>query len=146
MSTPSLSSETLHTSCVAKGGAAILISGRSGAGKSDLAVRLIDRGAVLVSDDYTIVRRVSGRLLASAPANILGKLEVHGLGILNFETTTDVPVALFVDLDREAERLPDPVDAIVVAGIKLPLVAVNSFEASAPVKVELALERFGLKS
>ena len=146
MSTPSLSSETLHTSCVAKDGTAILISGRSGAGKSDLTLRLVDRGASLVSDDYTIVRRVSGRLLASAPANILGKLEVHGLGILDFETTTDVPVGLFVDLDRQAERLPDPIVSIVVAGITLPLVAVNSFEASAPIKVELALDRFGLKS
>jgi hypothetical protein len=37
--------------------------GTIGLGKSDLALRLIDRGAVLVSDDYTIVRRVSGRLL-----------------------------------------------------------------------------------
>jgi serine kinase of HPr protein (carbohydrate metabolism regulator) len=146
MSTPILSSETLHTSCVAKDGTAILISGRSGAGKSDLTLRLIDRGARLVSDDYTIVRRVSGRLLASAPANILGKLEVHGLGILDFETTTDVPVGLFVDLDRQAERLPDPIVSIVVAGITLPLVAVNSFEGSAPIKVELALDRFGLKT
>jgi len=146
MSTPSLSSETLHTSCVAKHGAAVLISGRSGSGKSDLTLRLIDRGATLVSDDYTIVRRVSGRLLASAPANILGKIEAHGLGILEFETTADVPVALFVDLDREAERLPDPIVSIVVAGITLPLVAVNSFEASAPIKVELALDRFGLKT
>jgi serine kinase of HPr protein (carbohydrate metabolism regulator) len=89
---------------------------------------------------------VSGRLLASAPANILGKLEVHGLGILGFETTTDVPVGLFVDLDRQAERLPDPIVSIVVAGITLPLVAVNSFEGSAPIKVELALDRFGLKT
>ena len=146
MSTPSLSSETLHTSCVVKNAAAVLISGRSGSGKSDLTLRLIDRGATLVSDDYTIVRRVSGQLLASAPPNIVGKLEVHGLGILDFDTASDVPVALFVDLDREAERLPDPIVSIVIAGITLPLVAVNSFEASAPVKVELALDRFGLKT
>ena len=60
MTRSSLSSETLHASCVAKQGCAVLICGRSGAGKSDLALRLIDRGATLVSDDYTIVRRVDG--------------------------------------------------------------------------------------
>ena len=58
MSAPSLSSETVHASCVAIDGRAVLIGGRSGTGKSDLALRLIDRGAALVSDDYTFVRRV----------------------------------------------------------------------------------------
>ncbi|MFN3389305.1 MAG: HPr kinase/phosphorylase, partial [Allosphingosinicella sp.] len=48
-------SETVHASCVAIGGRAVLIAGRSGSGKSDLALRLIDRGARLVSDDYTIL-------------------------------------------------------------------------------------------
>ncbi|MBA3881078.1 MAG: aldolase, partial [Sphingobium sp.] len=52
-----VSSETLHVSCVAIGDRAVLIEGRSGAGKSDLALRLIDRGARLVSDDYTLVVR-----------------------------------------------------------------------------------------
>ena len=46
-----LSSETLHASCVAINGRAVLIEGRSGSGKSDLALRLIDQGGVLVSDD-----------------------------------------------------------------------------------------------
>ena len=70
MTVPSISSETLHVSCVAKDGRAILIAGRSGAGKSDLALRLIDRGAHLVSDDYTVVKRVAGRLVACPPRNI----------------------------------------------------------------------------
>ena len=55
-----LSSETLHASSVSIDGRAVLIEGMSGSGKSDLAMRLIDRGATLVSDDYTIVRRVDG--------------------------------------------------------------------------------------
>ena len=52
-----LSSETLHASTVALDGRAVLISGPSGSGKSDLALRLLDRGFTLVSDDQTIVRR-----------------------------------------------------------------------------------------
>jgi serine kinase of HPr protein (carbohydrate metabolism regulator) len=145
MNIPSLSSETLHTSCVVKDGRAILISGRSGSGKSDLALRLIDRGAVLVSDDYTIVRRVGGKLLASAPPNIAGKLEVRGMGILTFDTAADAPVCLMVDLGREVQRMPDATEKMSIAGVMVPVVALASQEASAPVKAELALARIGLK-
>ena len=144
MSAPTLSSETLHASCVDIDGRAVLIAGRSGTGKSDLALRLIDRGARLVSDDYTIVRRVEGRLLAKAPPNIEGKIEVRGLGILSFERVADVPVALLVDLDRAAVRMPEPRDEVLVAGVRLPSVAFAALESSAPVKVEMALRHFGL--
>jgi serine kinase of HPr protein (carbohydrate metabolism regulator) len=145
MSKASLSSESLHVSCVARNGAAILIGGKSGAGKSDLALRLIGRGASLVSDDYTLVRRVAGKLLATTPPNIAGKIEVRGLGIIDMPFVEDVPVCLYVDLDREQERLPEPIEPLTVAGVKVPVVAINSLEASAPVKVEVALEHFGLK-
>lgn len=139
-----LSSETLHASCIAKDGRAVLISGRSGAGKSDLALRLIDRGAVLVSDDYTVVRRVSGRLLARAPAHIEGRIEVRGLGILPFPHESDVPVCLLVDLNLDVVRMPDGRDPVVIAGVQLPIVAVNALEPSAPIKVEVALRHHGL--
>lgn len=140
----SLSSETLHASCVAKDGRGILIYGRSGSGKSDLALRLIDRGALLVSDDYTVVRRVEGRLLARAPSNIEGKIEVRGLGILPLEHVGDVPVGLYVDLNLDVERLPDRREPVWVAGVQLPVIALNALEPSAPVKVEMALHHFGL--
>jgi serine kinase of HPr protein (carbohydrate metabolism regulator) len=146
MNVPSLSSETLHASCVAVGGQAVLIGGRSGSGKSDLALRLIDRGGTLVSDDYTIVQRVNGRLLAKAPANIQGKMELRGIGILPFETATDVPVGLFVDLNLEVVRLPEPRRPVSIAGVQVPVIAVNALEPSAPAKVMVALRHFGLPS
>lgn len=145
MSTSLLSSETLHASCVAKDGRAVLISGRSGSGKSDLALRLIDRGAVLVSDDYTVVRRVSGRLLARAPANIEGRIEVRGLGILPFPHESDLPVCLLVDLNLDVVRLPDGREPVMIAGVPVPVVAVNALEASAAIKVEVALRHHGLQ-
>ena len=74
MSTSRLSSETVHASTVAIDGRAVLISGPSGSGKSDLALRLLDRGFSLVSDDQTHVRREGDRLIASPPPNIAGKL------------------------------------------------------------------------
>jgi len=144
MSSPSLSSETLHVSAVAISGRAVLIGGRSGTGKSDLALRLIDRGATLVSDDYTYVHRVKGQALACAPANISGKIEVRGVGIVERDSVADVPVALFVDLEGQPQRLPGGDDRIAVAGVSIPIVALDGHHASAPLKVEAALLLFGL--
>jgi len=141
MSNSTLSSETIHASSVAINGRAILIGGPSGSGKSDLALRLIDRGAVLVSDDYTIVRRSGGALLADAAPNIGGKIEVRGLGIVEMAAARDVPVALFVDLDGAPERLPEPGETRTLAGVAIPVLGLDARGASAPIKVELALER-----
>lgn len=144
MSSPSLSSETLHASAVAIEGRAVLIGGRSGTGKSDLALRLIDRGAILISDDYTYVHRVKGQALASAPANIAGKIEVRGVGIVERDPVADIPVALFVDLDGRPERLPGGEERIAIAGVSVPIVALDGHHASAPLKIEAALQLFGL--
>jgi len=124
----------------------VLIGGRSGRGKSDLALRLIDRGAVLVSDDYTLVKRVTGRLLAAAPPTIAGKMEVRGVGILDFPSVRDVPVALFVDLEREVERLPETPETRTIAGVAIPVLGISALEPSAPIKVEAALRLFGLST
>ena len=144
MKSPTLSSETVHASCVAISGRAVLIGGRSGRGKSDLALRLIDRGAKLVSDDYTFVRRSGETLLASAPDTIRDKIEVRGVGILEFPSDRDVPVALIVDLDLDPTRLPAAPEKRSVSGIAVPVVGLSALEASAPIKVEAALRRFGL--
>jgi serine kinase of HPr protein (carbohydrate metabolism regulator) len=90
------------------------------------------------------VQRVSGRLLAKAPANIQGKMELRGIGILPFDTVSDVPVGLFVDLNLEVVRLPEPRQPVSIAGVQVPVIAVNALEASAPAKVVLALRHLGL--
>ena len=141
MSKPSPSSETIHVSTVAIAGKAVLIGGLSGSGKSDLALRLIDRGGTLVSDDYTIVRRTADGLVAGAPPNIAGKIEVRGLGICELPSAADVPVALFVDLDTSPQRLPEPGETRTLAGVAVPVVVLNGHEGSAPITVELALKR-----
>jgi serine kinase of HPr protein (carbohydrate metabolism regulator) len=145
MSSRYLSSETIHASTVAQDGRAVLIMGPSGSGKSDLALRLLDRGFVLVSDDQTIVRREDSRLVATAPPNIAGKLEIRGIGIVEMESATDVPVALVVQLTSEIERLPDERRERPVLGVNLPLVSVDALTASAASKVALALDRLGLR-
>lgn len=141
---PRLSTDTVHASTVASGARAVLITGRSGSGKSDLALRLIDRGFTLVSDDRTIVRRVGDRLIASAPPNIAGKLEIRGIGIVEMDHGGDLPVALIVDLTSDVERMPDDGRERSILGVALPLVSIDPQSASAPVKVGVALDRLGI--
>ncbi len=141
---PRLSSETLHATTVAKDGRAILISGRSGSGKSDLALRLLDRGFVLVSDDQTYLRLSDGKLLAAAPPAIRGKLEVRGIGIVEVEQVDDVAVCLMVEIAGEIERMPEEGRERLILGIRIPLVSIDAQAASAPAKVVLALDLLGL--
>ena len=141
-----LSSETLHASTVAIGGRAVVISGPSGSGKSDLALRLLDRGFKLVSDDQTFLRMDDeGRLIASSPPTIRGKLEIRGIGIVDVECVTEVPIALFVELTSDMQRLPDDSRERLILNARVPLISVDAMTASAPSKVAIALDRLGLK-
>ncbi len=138
------STETVHATSVAIGGRGILLCGASGAGKSDLALRLIDRGAMLISDDYTIVQRSGGQLIASPPATIAGKMEVRGLGVVDMPHVREARLALVIDLAQHIDRMPDDPDEWLIAGARLPVIRLSPFEASAPIKVELALGTAGL--
>jgi serine kinase of HPr protein (carbohydrate metabolism regulator) len=140
-----LSSETVHASTVAIDGRAVVISGASGSGKSDLALRLIDRGFVLVSDDQTILMRDGDRLIASAPSRIAGKLEVRGIGIVEMDHAENVPVALLVELASDMERMPDDGRARPLLGVEVPSVWIDALTASAAAKVVVALDRIGTK-
>ncbi len=132
------SSDRLHATTVAIDGVAVMIEGPSGSGKSDLALRLIDRGAILVSDDHTLVVRSGKTLLARAPTTIAGRIEVRGIGILAMPHIDDVPIGLLVRIDGVIERMPER-RMRQIAGIEVRQFAVDPFEASAPIKVELAL-------
>ncbi len=140
-----LSSETIHASSVAIDGRAVLITGPSGSGKSDLALRLLDRGFALVSDDQTIVKKTGARLTASAPPTIRGKLEIRGVGIVTMDQIDDQRVALVVELTSDIQRLPDDSRERPIMGVPVPLISVDAMSASAASKVALALDRLGLK-
>jgi serine kinase of HPr protein (carbohydrate metabolism regulator) len=138
-----LSTELMHASTVAIGGRAVLIEGVSGSGKSDLALRLIDRGATLVSDDYTLIKRLADGLAAAAAPNIAGRIEVRGVGIVEMPHCEDIPIALMVSLSAPPERMPEPGRIRSIMGFELPNMMLSGLEASAPIKVELALARLG---
>jgi serine kinase of HPr protein (carbohydrate metabolism regulator) len=156
-----------HDACVpataiARAGHAVLLRGKSGSGKSDLALRALCRPCLLpgehqpgsfqlISDDQTILKRAGGAVHASAPATIRGLLEVRGIGVLPFPAVADIPVALVADLVGDVtsglnsapiERLPDyPGQTTELLGLSIDLVRIAPFEASAPLKLALALAR-----
>jgi HPr kinase/phosphorylase len=103
----STGSVLMHGSCVAVGDNAVLFLGKSGTGKSGLALQMIALGAVLVADDGVKLTRVGDAVAASAPENLVGMIEARGLGILTAPHRQNVPLAIIVDLEAPAEgRLP----------------------------------------
>lgn len=115
---------TVKASAVEIGGRGVLILGRSGSGKSSLALELIARGASLVADDAVILDPApGGGLEMRAPAPIAGMIEARFVGLLGAPVAAGtVPLALAVDMDRaETERLP-PRRSTILAGCEVPLV------------------------
>lgn len=136
----------IHASCVAIGNKGVLLLGKSGAGKSDLALRLIDDGAKLVADDRALLFLKGGVLHARAPDTIRGLLEIRGVGIVELPVRRQVRLALAVLLGREGVRLPAPkfwdAPASLRMNTKLPQIALDARYASAPAKVRAALDAF----
>lgn len=144
MTHPPQEAATVHATSIAIDGRAVLLMGASGAGKSDLALRLIDRGATLVSDDYTCCTPRDGRLIASAPPSIIGRMEVRGIGIIAMPHLQNVPVAIAIALGDNAPRMPDdPLPTMMIAGTAIPVAALSALEPSTPIKVEMLLRTLG---
>lgn len=133
--------ETIHATSIAIDGKGVLILGKSGSGKSDLALRLIDRGATLISDDYTIASARDGTVILDAPENIAGIMEVRHLGLIEMPHVGAVPARLAITLDDSPPRMPENDLQICLAGINIPLLSLAGLEPSVPIKVERALRR-----
>ena len=131
--------EQLHATCVIIDGTGTLLRGPPGAGKSDLALRLIDGGARLVADDRVDLRLENGSIIAAAPPALAGLIEVRGLGIVKLDAVAQASIALVIDLvgAELIERLPAP-ESTQLMDITLSLLHLAPFEASAPAKVRLA--------
>ncbi|MCC7495919.1 MAG: hypothetical protein IT204_26440 [Fimbriimonadaceae bacterium] len=129
---------TLHGSAVLIGAGAVLIRGPAGSGKSSLALELIEAGRCgslpfsrLIADDRVLIVAAHGRVLASAPPQIAGLLEVRGLGLRRMPFESRGVVRLVVDLAATSPRLPDPGDQrSTVAGVALPRIAAASPESA----------------
>lgn len=150
----------IHASCVVLGRAGnafgapreagVLILGESGAGKSDLALRLIAMGATLVADDRCDLFVTSGELRAAVPATLAGMIEVRGVGIVQVPYQPDAQIVLVARLAEAAAvpRLPEPAryrppPPLELAESQLPYeIFLAPFEASAPAKILAAAGEF----
>ena len=130
----------VHGTCIAFDGHGVLLRGAAGSGKSDLALRAIVRGARLVADDQVVLARHGDGVIASAPASLHGLIEIRGLGIMRMDATAEARIALVADMTEPhaIERLPDRRHCDI-DGVSIPWLALAPFEASAPVKLRLAL-------
>lgn len=74
---------TMHGCMVDMRGIGVLIVGKSGSGKSETAIGLLERGGSLVADDMVRIKHVGGELIATAPDLSRGYMEIRGIGIIN---------------------------------------------------------------
>ena len=123
----------IHASCAARDGAGVLLLGPPGSGKSDMVLRLIDRGFQLVADDRVDVE--DG--WACSPSALAGLLEIRGLGIMRLPHVARARVVLAVELGVPRERLPAPERH---KALDVPLIRVEPAHCSAPQRIALALD------
>ena len=135
--------DNIYATCISLNHKGILLLGKSGAGKSDLALRLIEgMGAVLVSDDRTEIRVENNSIYASCPETIKGLLEVRGIGIIKKNFLAQEKIKLIVELVddyNKIERLPNK-ESFEYEGIKIPKIKIYPFEESAVYKIKLACD------
>ncbi len=147
---------SLHATCVLLDGAAaafgapsdagILLTGESGSGKSELALRLIERGAKLVSDDRTRLRLENGCLRAEPVGELAGLLEVRHVGILQLPYAESARIGLVILLSKEnlLSRMPvrewyDPPHFAIPRESRPPMLRLWTQDASAPAKAAAAV-------
>lgn len=121
------SRENLHASLVILGETGVLIRGRSGLGKSALALALLARAraagwhARLVGDDRVLVEVVGGRLVGQGHAAVRGLIEARGTGILARESVDHGVISAVVTLEASPARLPaEESGTTAILGLPLP--------------------------
>ena len=132
--------QNIHATCISINKKGVLFLGKSGAGKSDMALRLIaSQKAKLVADDRVEIWIQKNRLKARAPIQIKNLLEVRNVGIIEIKSLSSVYIELAIELTNEQlERMPEE-SFYEIEGLKIPLIKLNPFESSAPAKILAAL-------
>lgn len=124
---------TLHGVLVDVLGMGILITGKSGIGKSECALDLVTRGHRLVSDDVVIIKRLPRNILSGTSSGLIRyHMEIRGIGIVNIKDLFGITAIrerkqmdLVVELvawqrDSEYERLGFEENIIDILGVELP--------------------------
>jgi HPr kinase/phosphorylase len=143
----------IHGTCIAFGTKGVLMLGPPGSGKSSLALRLIDepgfgisgasKTAQLVADDQVVLHRDQGRIVASPPPALAGRLEIRGIGIAPLDFVNEAEIVLVAELvpANAIERMPEVEHRwYVLLGEQLPRVAIDAALAVAPSRLRAAFD------
>ena len=134
-----MSLKRIHSSSIVIDDNGVLILGDSGSGKSDLALRLIDNGATLISDDISICRKNSNNIYLYCPPEIKGLLEVREIGIITVPFVERIKLRLVVNLkSNNNERFPKD-SSYRILGIKIPIINIEGKNSSAVAKIKVKL-------
>ena len=129
----------MHSSSIVLDDNGVLILGDSGSGKSDLALRLIDNGATLISDDVSICKKNLNNIYLYCPAETKGLLEVREIGIVTVPFVERIKLKLVVNLkSKKNERFPED-NYLKILGIKIPLINIDGKNSSAVAKIKVKL-------
>lgn len=123
---------TRHAGLLDVYGTGILLTGRSGIGKSETALEMVKRGHRLIADDSVIVNRIDDRLLGTSPDMIRYFMEIRGIGIIDVRMLYGVgsvmqekEIELVVELEtwddsKFYDRLGDKPQYEEILGVTLP--------------------------
>ena len=108
----------IHASAITYNNCGVLIRGKSGAGKSTLAHLLLNNAkelnleAALISDDIVILEREQTQIIASAPKNTFGLIELRGFGLIKVKANSPAIIHCVIDIveSTKLERMPDDIE------------------------------------
>ena len=136
-----MTAKKIHSTSVVIEDLGLLIIGQSGSGKSDLALRLIDSGATLVSDDLTICKKIGDYLYLYPHSKTKGLLEVREIGIMTVPYVENIKLTLVVELEEEEfERIPEMMSCSIL-GMKFPKIKIFGKSSSAVAKIKIKLNQ-----
>jgi HPr kinase/phosphorylase len=122
MKIPFNGSLMMHATCVDINGSGVLIVGRSGSGKSSLAINLLALGSKLVADDRCELIKKNNRFSVSKPASLPNSIEIRGVGLVSVPMVVETSLDWVVNMDEaEKERMPD-LRFTEIDGYKIPTV------------------------
>ena len=128
----------IHSTAISLNGDGILIKGPSGSGKTDLALRLIESGGKLISDDQVIIKRKAKRLFLSSPKELNGLMQLSGIGIVIVDYVQNIPLELVVKLQPYKNLDPFPINKEeIIKDLSIPALSLYSFAVSATAKKTL---------
>ena len=140
-------------------GVGILLTGKSGVGKSETAMELIKRGHRLIADDNVIIKEIANELYGTAPDIIRYFMELRGIGIINVKSMygsgsvlDEKQIQLIIQLEnwqqgKEYDRIGDEMSSASYFGIKIPKLTIPvSPGRNLAIIIEVAARNFRLKS